>query len=194
MDFIARLGRLLLTIAPSSCSPIARPLWRNIQRPRASAVPSYWLRSSRHNAATPTEDRPAAQRKAAEVVTRPKDKKLGKAAELVETAVSETLAYYAFPEERWRGVRPKDYDFRRDVLGPTSRNAAVAYRLRPSPLLQLFAFGGASSERVAKPAEHQVYHAGVDSPCRTKRRRANGAPLRKLTILGLVRRNRRWIR
>src|SRR5262245_3637217 len=51
------------------------------------------------------EDLPAAQRKAAEVVARLKDMRLGKAAELVETAVSETLAYYAFPEEHWRRIR-----------------------------------------------------------------------------------------
>ena len=31
--------------------------------------------------------------------------RLGKAAELVETAVPETLAYYAFPEEHWRRIR-----------------------------------------------------------------------------------------
>jgi hypothetical protein len=31
--------------------------------------------------------------------------KLGKAAELVETAGHETLAYYAFPEEHWRRIR-----------------------------------------------------------------------------------------
>ena len=37
------------------------------------------------------EDLPAAQRKAAEIVARLKDMRLGKAAELVETAVSETL-------------------------------------------------------------------------------------------------------
>ncbi len=29
----------------------------------------------------------------------------GKAAELVKTAVSETLMYYAFPEEHWRRIR-----------------------------------------------------------------------------------------
>ena len=51
------------------------------------------------------EDLPAAQRKAAEVVARLKDMRLGKAAELVETAVSQTLAYYAFPEEHWRRIR-----------------------------------------------------------------------------------------
>jgi transposase-like protein len=31
--------------------------------------------------------------------------RLGKAAELVETAAPETLAYYAFPEEHWRRFR-----------------------------------------------------------------------------------------
>src|ERR1700754_259133 len=51
------------------------------------------------------EDLPAAQRKAAEIVARLKDMRLAKAAELVETAVSETLAYYAFPEEHWRRIR-----------------------------------------------------------------------------------------
>src|SRR5260370_1619114 len=51
------------------------------------------------------EDLPAAQRKAAEVVARLRNMKLGKAAELVETAVPETLAYYAFPEEHWRRIR-----------------------------------------------------------------------------------------
>ena len=51
------------------------------------------------------EDLPAAQRKAAEVVARLHSMRLGKAAELVETAVPETLAYYAFPEEHWRRIR-----------------------------------------------------------------------------------------
>jgi hypothetical protein len=32
----------------------------------------------------------------------------GKAAELVETAVPETLTYYAFPEEHWRRIRTTD--------------------------------------------------------------------------------------
>lgn len=31
--------------------------------------------------------------------------RLGKAAGLVEAAVHETLAYYAFPEEHWRRIR-----------------------------------------------------------------------------------------
>ena len=51
------------------------------------------------------EDLAAAQRKTGEVVARLKGMRLGKAAELVETAVQETLAYYAFPEEHWRRIR-----------------------------------------------------------------------------------------
>jgi putative transposase len=51
------------------------------------------------------EDLQAAQRKTAEVVARLRDMRLGKAAELVETAVPETLTYYAFPEEHWRRIR-----------------------------------------------------------------------------------------
>jgi putative transposase len=51
------------------------------------------------------EDLPAAQRKVADVVARLRNRRLGKAAELVETAVPETLAYYAFPEEHWRRIR-----------------------------------------------------------------------------------------
>jgi putative transposase len=54
------------------------------------------------------EDLPAAQRKAADVVARLRNMRLGKAADLVETAVPETLAYYAFPEEHWRRIRTTD--------------------------------------------------------------------------------------
>ena len=51
------------------------------------------------------KDLQAAQRKAADVVARLRNMRLGRAAELVETAVPETLAYYAFPEEHWRRIR-----------------------------------------------------------------------------------------
>tara|TARA_R110000868_G_scaffold328267_1_gene589149 strand:- start:257 stop:868 length:612 start_codon:yes stop_codon:yes gene_type:complete len=51
------------------------------------------------------ENRAAARRKAADVIARLKDLRLGKAAELVERAVDETLTYYAVPEEHWRGIR-----------------------------------------------------------------------------------------
>jgi len=46
--------------------------------------------------------------KAGEVVARLHSMRLGKAAELVETAVPETLAYDAFPEEHWRRIRTTD--------------------------------------------------------------------------------------
>jgi transposase-like protein len=54
------------------------------------------------------EDLQAAQRKAGEVVARLHSMRLGKAAELVASAVPETLAYYAFPEEHWRRIRTTD--------------------------------------------------------------------------------------
>jgi putative transposase len=54
------------------------------------------------------EDLSAAQRKAAEVIARLHGMRLGKASELVETAVPETLAYYAFPQEHWRRIRTTD--------------------------------------------------------------------------------------
>jgi putative transposase len=54
------------------------------------------------------EDLAAAQRKTGEVVARLHNMRLGKAAELVETAGPETLAYYAFPEEHWRRIRTTD--------------------------------------------------------------------------------------
>jgi putative transposase len=51
------------------------------------------------------EDIVAARQKAAQVIEKLHRLRLTKAAELVETAVEETLAYYAFPEEHWRRVR-----------------------------------------------------------------------------------------
>ena len=51
------------------------------------------------------ESRDAAKKKAMEVIARLREMKLWKASELVEQAVDETLAYYAFPEEHWRRIR-----------------------------------------------------------------------------------------
>ena len=51
------------------------------------------------------ENLEAARRKATEIVARLCELRLATAAELVETAVPETLAYYAFPEEHWRRIR-----------------------------------------------------------------------------------------
>lgn len=52
-----------------------------------------------------SEDRAAAEEKALQVVTKLRDQRLGRAAELVEASVGETLAYYAFPSEHWRRIR-----------------------------------------------------------------------------------------
>jgi len=51
------------------------------------------------------EDLPAAQAKAALVVTKLKEMKLPKAAELVTTGIDETLQYFQFPSEHWRSLR-----------------------------------------------------------------------------------------
>ncbi len=51
------------------------------------------------------EDKIEAQNKALTVVTKLKTMKLGKAANLVDEWVQETLSYYGFPREHWRRIR-----------------------------------------------------------------------------------------
>ena len=51
------------------------------------------------------EDIVAARQKAVQVIEKLRGLRLTKAAELVEAAVEETLAYYAFPQEHWRRIR-----------------------------------------------------------------------------------------
>ena len=51
------------------------------------------------------EDVQAARDKARQVVSKLRDHRLTKAAELVEASIDETLAYYQFPEEHWRRIR-----------------------------------------------------------------------------------------
>src|ERR1044071_8574932 len=51
------------------------------------------------------EDVAAARQKAVQVMEKLRGLRLARAAELVETAVEETLTYYAFPEEHWRRIR-----------------------------------------------------------------------------------------
>ena len=51
------------------------------------------------------EDRSAALETAERVIAKLKDMRLSKAAELVETSIEETLAYYSFPETHWRRIR-----------------------------------------------------------------------------------------
>jgi transposase-like protein len=52
-----------------------------------------------------SEDVAAAREKAIRVIEKLRGLRLARAAELVEAAVEETLAYYAFPEEHWRRIR-----------------------------------------------------------------------------------------
>jgi putative transposase len=51
------------------------------------------------------EDREAARTKAADVIAKLRAGGMGRAAELVEQHVTETLTYYAFPEPHWRRIR-----------------------------------------------------------------------------------------
>ena len=51
------------------------------------------------------EDIAAAREKAIRVIEKLRGLRLNRAAELVEMAVEETLAYYAFPQEHWRRIR-----------------------------------------------------------------------------------------
>jgi transposase-like protein len=88
------------------------------------------------------EDRPAAARKAEDVVEKLKAMKLGKAAEIVREGVGETLSYMAFPTEHWRQIRTnnplerimREIRRRTRVVGafPDGRSALmlVAARLR----------------------------------------------------------------
>src|SRR5215468_9887238 len=52
-----------------------------------------------------SEDIAAAREKAIRVIEKLRGLRLSRAAEVVEAAVEETLAYYAFPEEHWRRIR-----------------------------------------------------------------------------------------
>jgi len=54
------------------------------------------------------EDIVAARQKAVQVIEKMRGLRLANAAELVATAVEETLAYYNFPEEHWRRIRTTD--------------------------------------------------------------------------------------
>ena len=51
------------------------------------------------------ESREAADTKAKAIIDESEGSKMGKAAELVEQAVHETLTYYAFPDIHWQKIR-----------------------------------------------------------------------------------------
>ena len=76
-----------------------RNVFSHVPRPKMREVAS--MLKAIHAA----EDVAAAREKAAAVVAKLREQRLTKAAELVETSVHETLAYYSFPEEHWRRIR-----------------------------------------------------------------------------------------
>ena len=72
-----------------------------------SHVPSTKVREISHmlKAIHAQESREAAQEKATTVVKDLRRQKLGKAADLVETHIDETLSYYRFPDSHWLKIR-----------------------------------------------------------------------------------------
>src|SRR6516225_2874703 len=72
-----------------------------------SQVPSTTVReiAAMLKAIHASEDLAAAREKAISVIEKLRGLRLSRAAELVEAAIEETLAYYAFPEEHWRRIR-----------------------------------------------------------------------------------------
>jgi hypothetical protein len=59
------------------------------------------------------EDLAAARQQAVRVIEKLRGLRLTTAAELVESAVEETLAHYAFPEQHWRRIRTNNEVARR---------------------------------------------------------------------------------
>ena len=72
-----------------------------------SHVPSKKVREITHmlKAIHAQESREAAQEKAATVVEDLRRQKLGKATDLVETHIDETLSHYSFPDSHWLKIR-----------------------------------------------------------------------------------------
>lgn len=68
-----------------------------------SHVPSTKVRDVAHmlKAIHASEDRAAAEAKSNEVIAKLKGLRLGKASELVAESITETFAYYAFPDQHW---------------------------------------------------------------------------------------------
>ena len=79
-----------------------------------------------------SEDLAAAREKAIRVIEKLPGLRLSRAAELVEMAVEETLAYYAFPEEHWRRGSGEGQAASRS-LGWPSRALRRCPRRRGSP-------------------------------------------------------------
>src|SRR5690606_20241025 len=72
-----------------------------------SHVPAVKVREISHmlKAIHAQESREAAQEKADTVVEELRRQKLGKAADLIEAHIHETLSYYSFPDSHWLKIR-----------------------------------------------------------------------------------------
>src|SRR5207248_1223175 len=89
------------------------------------------------------EDLVAARQQAVRVIEKLRGLRLTTAAELVETAVGETLAYYAFPEKQWRRIRNQQ-----SARAYSARDQAAHARCRRVPGR---AIGAQSCRRQAAP-------------------------------------------
>ncbi len=98
-----------LGLVESAAEPFPRARWQrgvvHWDRRLFSHVPRAKVRevAAMLKAIHAQEDRAAAEAK--DVVAKLRAARMKKAAELVETGVAETLAYYAFPEPHWRRIR-----------------------------------------------------------------------------------------
>ena len=77
-----------------------------------------------------SEDRAAADDKAVQVIEKLRGLRLTRAADLVAASVHETLAYYVFPEEHWRGVPPKKWSENWDMNIPISGGPEHGWQTR----------------------------------------------------------------
>jgi putative transposase len=80
------------------------------------------------------EDREAAEKKAADVVTKLAGTKLPKAVKIVEEGVGETLSYMQFPREHWTRIRTNNplerIDFVRTDCPATSFTITIVTYIR----------------------------------------------------------------
>ena len=118
------------------------------------------------------EDIAAARQKAVQVIEKLRGLRLTKAADIVETAVDETLAYYTFPEEHWRRIRTnnplerilREIRRRTRVVGafPDGQSALQPCRGQAAPHRRHRLVDQALSEhRAAEGAEHERCHHRV---------------------------------
>jgi putative transposase len=111
MGLVESLARPCLGLAESAAEFFPEAAWQRCivhwYRNIFSHVPSTKVReiAAMLKAIHAGEDIVAAREKVIRVIEKLRALRLTRAADLVEAAVEETLAYYAFPEEHWRRIR-----------------------------------------------------------------------------------------